>query len=231
MSASYTIQPIGYLQSPYRQKFGVPRQPGLVDCEARLVLDKQFSGDSVRGLEAYSHLWLSFLFHQTVEQGWQPLVRPPRAGGNQKLGVFATRSSFRPNGLGLSVVELKGIELGKQVSLILSGVDLVDGTPIIDIKPYIPYADSQPQARADFAPAAPAMLAVHWRDAALQQAQQLQVADTERRVIEQVLAQDPRPAYHATDPNKRYGVWLYQWDIAFSVDENGVWIDSLELRP
>ena len=231
MSASYTIQPIGYLQSPYRQKFGVPRQPGLVDCEARLVLETQFSADSVRGLEAYSHLWLSFLFHQTVEQGWQPLVRPPRAGGNQKLGVFATRSSFRPNGLGLSVVALKGIEIGKQVSLILSGVDLVDGTPIIDIKPYVPYADSLPQARADFAPAPPAMLSVHWREAALQQAQQLQVADTERRVIEQVLAQDPRPAYHTTDPNKHYGVWLYQWDIAFCVDENGVWIEALELRP
>lgn len=231
MSAPYALEPIGLLQAPYRQKFGVPRQPGLVQCEARLVLNPEFGADCVRGIEAYSHLWLSFLFHQTLQQGWQPLVRPPRAGGNQKLGVFATRSGFRPNGLGLSVVKLLGVEIDKQVTLVLQGADLVDGTPIVDIKPYVPYADSLPQARADFAPAPPVQLPVRWRELATAQAQQLALTQAQQGVIEQVLAQDPRPAYHTLDASKRYGVWLFNVDVSFSVDDSGLWVEALELRP
>lgn len=154
----FEIDTLGIIRSPYKEKFAIPRQPGLVkSARARLELLPPYDQpDVLRGIEQFSHLWLSFVFHQTMAQGWHPTVRPPRLGGNERVGVFATRSTFRPNPLGLSVVELHGVgrERGK-LWLELGAVDLLDGTPVVDIKPYIPYADSLPDARGGFAPEAP----------------------------------------------------------------------------
>ena len=155
---TYQMNPIGYISSPYKEKFAVPRQPGLVqDGGGQLILHTPYNHpDAVRGLEQFSHLWLLFVFHQTAQQGWHPLVRPPRLGGNAKIGVFATRSTFRPNPIGMSLVELKKVNAENQsVILELGSLDLVDGTPILDIKPYLPFAESRPNAIAGFAQEAP----------------------------------------------------------------------------
>ncbi|OBX34266.1 putative tRNA (adenine(37)-N6)-methyltransferase [Halomonas elongata] len=152
-STSVTLTPIGHIESDYPDKFGVPRQPGLAEAaRASLVLTPPFDDPlTVRGLEAFSHLWVTFLFHLSPER-WTPLVRPPRLGGNTRIGVFASRSTHRPNRLGQSLVELEGIDTDAGVRLRLRGVDLVDGTPVLDIKPYLPWVESRPEARAGFAP-------------------------------------------------------------------------------
>ena len=156
--SSFQFEQIGVIRSPYKEKFAVPRQPGLVingGGELHLVAPYN-QADAVRGLEAFSHLWVVFVFHQTMEGGWRPTVRPPRLGGNARMGVFATRSTFRPNPIGMSLVELKGIRCQKdQVILELGSLDLVDGTPVIDIKPYLPFAEALPDARASYAQDAP----------------------------------------------------------------------------
>lgn len=164
--SSFQFEQIGVIRSPYKEKFAVPRQPGLVingGGELHLVAPYN-QADAVRGLEAFSHLWVVFVFHQTMEGGWRPTVRPPRLGGNARMGVFATRSTFRPNPIGMSLVELKGIRCQKdQVILELGSLDLVDGTPVIDIKPYLPFAEALPDARASYAQDAPqADMPVHF---------------------------------------------------------------------
>ncbi|MDF7721753.1 tRNA (N6-threonylcarbamoyladenosine(37)-N6)-methyltransferase TrmO, partial [Enterobacter hormaechei subsp. xiangfangensis] len=164
--SSFQFEQIGVIRSPYKEKFAVPRQPGLVihgGGELHLVAPYN-QADAVRGLEAFSHLWVVFVFHQTMEGGWRPTVRPPRLGGNARMGVFATRSTFRPNPIGMSLVELKGIRCQRdQVILELGSLDLVDGTPVIDIKPYLPFAEALPDARASYAQDAPqADMPVHF---------------------------------------------------------------------
>lgn len=156
--SAFQFAQIGVIRSPYKEKFAVPRQPGLVKHgggELHLVaLYNQ--ADAVRGLESFSHLWILFVFHQTMEGGWRPTVRPPRLGGTARMGVFATRSTFRPNPIGMSLVELKGIRCQKdQVILELGSLDLVDGTPVVDIKPYLPFAEALPDASASYAQQAP----------------------------------------------------------------------------
>ncbi|HET8705363.1 MAG TPA: tRNA (N6-threonylcarbamoyladenosine(37)-N6)-methyltransferase TrmO [Pseudomonadales bacterium] len=229
---SLQLHPIGYLHSPFREKFGIPRQPGLVPhAISRLILLPEFASDAcVEGITDFSHLWLIFAFHATAEQGWQPKVRPPRLGGNQFTGVFSTRSMFRPNPIGLSVVELLGIEKGPNGNeLILRGADLLDATPVLDIKPYVPYSDSIAEARAGFAAAAPELLKVEWSAAALTHAQQLALSDNMRYLVEEVLAQDPRPAYRAAQQDEReYGVWLENINVRFCVTPDGVQILALE---
>lgn len=156
--SQFTFDTIGLIRSPYKEKFAIPRQPGLIeDGGGELELIAPYNQpEAVRGLEEFSHLWIVFVFHQTMEGGWRPTVRPPRLGGNARMGVFATRSTFRPNPIGMSLVELKSVETkGGKVILKLGSLDLVDGTPIIDIKPYLPFAESQPQARGGFAQDAP----------------------------------------------------------------------------
>ena len=150
---SLNFTPIGHISSCYKEKFGIPRQPGLVSAaKAKLTLDEMFDEECVRELEDFSHIWLQFVFHQTHTQGWKSMVRPPRLGGNSKVGVFASRSTFRPNPIGLSVVELDNIEIiNSQVVLHFKGCDLVDGTPILDVKPYLPYVDAIPEAKAGYA--------------------------------------------------------------------------------
>ena len=165
MHESYSFRPIGLVRSCYTGKFGIPRQPGLVTAaEARLELFAEFAREEAfAGLEGFSHLWLLFVFHDAIAEGWRPTVRPPRLGGRRKVGVFASRSPHRPNPIGLSAVEFRGFIRGFEregggqggLALRLGGVDLLDGTPVLDIKPYVPYADCLPQARSGFVPPPP----------------------------------------------------------------------------
>jgi tRNA-Thr(GGU) m(6)t(6)A37 methyltransferase TsaA len=209
---SYAVAPVGFVRSCFKEKFAIPRQPQLAPA-ARGVLELLAPFDQVQaieGLEHVSHVWLLFVFHQALETQPRLKVRPPRLGGNQSLGVFATRSTHRPNGMGQSVVKLDKVEPGR---LWLSGIDLLDGTPVLDIKPYVPYADCLPSAVNQIAATAPQLIEVRWSDGALLQAQQhsLRLAEPLVELIEQCLAQDPRPAYQKPIPERRYGVRF--WDV------------------
>ncbi len=170
---SYSLEPIAIIHSPFREKFVTPRQPGLTpSIRAQITFNPGFATpEAVRGLEDFSHIWLVFLFHQNWEKGWKPTVRPPRLGGNQRVGVYASRSPFRPNPIGLSAVKLLSINTDQaSVSLEVQGADLIDGTPILDIKPYIPYGDSIPEATRGFAEEAPRpTLQVQFSELALKQ--------------------------------------------------------------
>lgn len=219
MTNSVQIDVIGRVDSPYKEKFAIPRQPGIVKAaRGQVRLDGCANNmDLVRGLEQFSHIWLLFIFHGTQAQGWKPLVRPPRLGGNKKLGVLATRSTFRPNPIGMSVVKLNGVEQkSSQVILHISELDLLDGTPIVDIKPYIPYADIVSNAHAGYAQEAPHQaLQVEFTNTALQviMKNSIQYPDF-KCLIEQVLSQDPRPAYKQKSvDDKVYGVSLYHFNI------------------
>lgn len=230
--SEFRFHPIGIIHSPYREKFAVPRQPGLVtaargeihltgDCNRQEVL---------RGLEDFSHLWITFVFHEVLEQGWKPTVRPPRLGGNRKVGVFASRAPFRPNPLGLSVVEFQGIEKrGRQWVIKLGGIDMVNGTPVLDIKPYVPYADAIPDARGGFTEnQPPAEVAVIF---SMQSLQQLAVYENEypnlKLLIEQVIAQQPQPAYHDHSRDRAYGMALHDLNIRWRVTPGGCLVEQI----
>lgn len=216
-SESFALTPIGYIESDFPDKFGIPRQPGLAPAaNASLVLTPPFNDPlTVRGLEAFSHLWISFIFHHSPTR-WSPLVRPPRLGGNRKVGVFASRSTHRPNRLGLSLVELVGVDLQKGVRLQLKGADLVNGTPVVDIKPYLPWTEALPDARSGFAPEAPALLKVIFSQSALDSLSRRGDSASLHTLIEQVLRQDPRPAYQRSGEDQRiYGVRLSDVDVKF----------------
>lgn len=216
-SESFTLAPIGYVESDYPDKFGIPRQPGLAPAaDASLILVPPYNDPlTVRGLDDFSHLWVTFIFHQSPER-WTPLVRPPRLGGNRKVGVFASRSTHRPNRLGLSLMKLAGIDTRHGVHLRLEGCDLVSGTPIVDIKPYLPWAEAHPSAQAGFAPEAPALLHVIFSQPALDTLTMRTDSATLHALIEQVLSQDPRPAYKRSEaPGRVYGVRLRDVDVKF----------------
>lgn len=221
-SESFTLAPIGYVESDYPDKFGIPRQPGLAPAaDANLILVPPYNDPlTVRGLDDFSHLWVTFIFHQSPER-WTPLVRPPRLGGNRKVGVFASRSTHRPNRLGLSLVKLAGIDTRHGVHLRLEGCDLVSGTPIVDIKPYLPWAEAHPAAQAGFAPEAPALLHVIFSQPALDTLTIRADSATLHALIEQVLSQDPRPAYKRGEaPGRIYGVRLRDVDVKFRALQN-----------
>lgn len=212
MTMQHTVSPVGIVRSCFKEKFAIPRQPQLAPA-ARGVLEllPPFDqGEAVDGLEQVSHVWLLFLFHQALEEKPRLKVRPPRLGGNKSMGVFATRATHRPNGIGQSVVRLEGVEPGR---LLLSGIDLLDGTPVLDIKPYVPYADTVADARNQMASQPPVAIAVQWGDAALAQAREhtLRLGQPVVDLIEQCLAQDPRPAYQVPTPERVYGVRF--WDV------------------
>ncbi|MFQ3786162.1 tRNA (N6-threonylcarbamoyladenosine(37)-N6)-methyltransferase TrmO [Halomonas sp. A29] len=225
-TTGYMMQAIGHIESDFPDKFGVPRQPGLAPAaHAVLILVPPYDDPlMVRGLETFSHLWLTFVFHLSPER-WSPLVRPPRLGGNAKVGVFASRSTHRPNRLGQSLVELLGIDTQDGVRLLLSGCDLVSGTPVLDIKPYLPWVEALPDARAGFAPEAPPMLPVTFAPEAEAALNARGDGDSLRTLIIQVLAQDPRPAYHRRtlggDSARVYGVRLRDVDVRFHAIEEG----------
>ncbi len=220
---THNVQVIGKVLSPYRQKFAIPRQPGLVPAaHASIQLTDEFAHpDCTRGLLEFSHIWVLFVFHETQAAGWKPLVRPPRLGGNERIGVFATRSTFRPNAIGMSVVALKNVRHESGVTYIdIEGADLLDQTPVIDIKPYIPYADSIANATGGFAEHAPlAQFTTSYSAAAQSQLQALETSYPQLALlIEQVLAQDPRPAYKKQNPEDReYGMSLYDLNVRWQV--------------
>lgn len=220
----HTITPIGYVDSPYKEKFAVPRQPRLVpSATAKIQLcGEANSPQAIRGIEQFSHLWLLFLFDQNLAQGWKPTVRPPRLGGNERMGVFASRATFRPNGIGMSAVELLGSEInGDQVSLLVGSVDLVDKTPIVDIKPYIPYSDAISDATGGYAGSQPETIEVMFSQRALDALEQHSDASMIKNVIAQVLAQDPRPAYKKNKPDsKEYAVNLFDLNVKFTITDN-----------
>lgn len=216
------IQPIATIRTPYLEKFAIPRQPGLAKSALGHVhfLGEFNDPNYLRGIEQYSHLWLLFQFHKTVDKGHAPLVRPPRLGGNQKMGVFSTRSTFRPNSIGMSVVEFVEVSTqNNQLILTVKGVDLLDGTPIVDIKPYLPYADSIPQAAGGMAQHSPALMNVEFNEPAEKQLNLLKSTYPNLQgLIQEVLAQDPRPAYHQkSETHKTYGMSLYDLNIQWQV--------------
>jgi tRNA-Thr(GGU) m(6)t(6)A37 methyltransferase TsaA len=231
-----TLSPIAYTRSCFRDKFGVPRQPGLTrHAHAELVIEPPFDReDAFRGLESASHLWLTFQFHEAVRADWRPVVRPPRLGGNKKIGVFASRSPFRPNSLGLSVVRNGGLarEEGRLV-LHISDHDLIEGTPILDIKPYLPFADSVPDASLGWADSPPTeRLPVRFRPEADEQLQQLPPDRYPelRLLIEDVVSYDPRPSFRrGREEDRIYGAHLYDLNVRFQfvADDSGERVEVL----
>ncbi|EPN5738068.1 tRNA (N6-threonylcarbamoyladenosine(37)-N6)-methyltransferase TrmO [Cronobacter dublinensis] len=232
----FAFEQIGVIRSPYKEKFAVPRQPGLVNsARGELHLIAPYNKpDAVRGLEGFSHIWILFVFHQTMEGGWRPTVRPPRLGGNARMGVFSTRSTFRPNPIGMSLVELQGIRTEKEhVILTLGGLDLVDGTPVVDIKPYLPFAEALPDARAGYAQQAPdAAVPVTFTDEITHALTHLEKRyPMLKRFIVEVLSQDPRPAYRKEEETgKSYAVWLLDFNVRWRVTPQGFEVYALEPR-
>ena len=234
------LSPIGTISSCYKEKFGIPRQPNLVPSTiTQLILNKEFGEESIRGLEDFSHIWLSFIFHDTQKYGWKPMVRPPRLGGNTKVGVFASRSTFRPNPLGLSVVKLLKIDVSKGfVILHLGGSDLLDKTPILDIKPYLPYVDSIPNASGGFAEHRPSIIyTVSFTETAKldckKAIKRLELPHSPlqnikkqggcalKSQIKQILELDPRPSYQKGEKSDRiYAMKLYDFDLKWQYCEN-----------
>ena len=210
----YTIRSIGSISSPYQQKFGVARQPGLVPAaQICITLDEDFHADCVRGLDGFGYIWVHFIFHGVLNEGWSPLVRPPRLGGKHKMGVFATRSPHRPNHLGLSLLKLERVESGRPVRIWCSGADLMDGTPVIDIKPYIPFVEAKPDAASGFVSGEPERLEVVWQQPETATALPQDLV----KLIEQSIAQDPRPAYQDL-PERVYVMAVGGHQVRVSID-------------
>jgi len=226
------IEPIATVRSCFGEKFAAPRQPGL--CPAawgRLRFHPPFGGpQALRGIEGFSHLWLVFGFHRTATRGWHPTVRPPRLGGNTRVGVFASRSTFRPNGLGLSLVRLEAVDWNAAggPELELGGLDLIDGTPVFDVKPYLPYAEALPEAAAAYAADPPRRLEVALAAGAAATFDAL--APRVREVIRQALSLDPRPAAGATDPGRIHGTAMCGHNIRFRISDEGLCL-ILEIVP
>lgn len=227
----YTLTPIAHIRTQFADKFGIPRQSGLVnDLRATIVFEEAFrSADALRGLEEYSHLWLIWQFSTVVEAGadgknWRPTVRPPRLGGNTRMGVFATRSPFRPNALGLSCVQLAAVHLHTPDGPVIevAGADLLDGTPIYDIKPYLPYVDAHPDAKSGFAGKVEAhALTVHDPDGLLN------ALDAQDRAgLVGVLQNDPRPGYQH-DPDRVYGLRFAGYEVKFTVNGDAAAVISV----
>ena len=209
---------IARIRSDFATKFGVPRQSGLVDAlESTIGFEPEYrNADALRGLEGFSHIWLIWVFDKAVRDTWSPTVRPPRLGGNTRMGVFATRSPFRPNPIGLSCVRLAGIEETAEGTVLrIRGADLMDGTPILDIKPYIPYADCKPEALGGFA-SAPAGETL---EVLIPEGLLLRIPENRRESLRGVLAQDPRPHYH-DDPERIYGFGFGGMEVKFRVAGN-----------
>jgi len=227
----YRLHCLGIVHSCFKQKFGIPRQPGLVpEAEASIEILPPYDRDEAfRGLEDVSHIWVVFVFHQAMREDWKPTVRPPRLGGNQRIGVFATRSNFRPNPIGLSLVRLAGIERREgKFYLDVRGGDLLDGTPVLDIKPYLPYADSVAEARAGFADTPPDTLPVQFSDQARSQLEAFDDNDGRlASLITSMLSYDPRPAYQ-DQPGREYGCQVDDFNVIWMVEDGTVQVVAIE---
>jgi tRNA-Thr(GGU) m(6)t(6)A37 methyltransferase TsaA len=230
--AMYTFAPIGHIHSCFKEKFGIPRQPGLVpEAHGTLEIFPPYQRiEAFRELENFSHIWIIFIFHQCRQKNWRPTVRPPRLGGNRRVGVFASRSGFRPNPIGQSVVELLNIENRRDgLWLHLKGIDLLDGTPVLDIKPYLPYADQVSDARSAYAQTPPSSLSVEFSAAADQACRRLEGPSYPqlRRLIVNIIAQDPRPAYVENHQSKTFGIRLWDLNIRFQAEERTMQVISI----
>ena len=217
----FRIQAIARMKSDFPTKFGIPRQSGLVEeLRSTIIFEPEFrNADALRGIEGFSHLWLIWQFSEAVRTEWSPTVRPPRLGGNTRMGVFATRSPFRPNNLGLSCVKLLGVEQTEQFGTVLhvGGADLMDGTPIFDIKPYIPYGDCHPEATGGFTDkAGEFLLKVEFPEALL-----AILPEDKREAAIGVLSHDPRPSYQRK-PDRIYGLTFAGFDIRFTVKDEAL---------
>jgi tRNA-Thr(GGU) m(6)t(6)A37 methyltransferase TsaA len=222
-----TIQPIARMKSDFPTKFGIPRQSGLVEeLRSTIVFEPEFRNpDTLRGIEGFSHLWLIWQFSEAVRDSWSPTVRPPRLGGNTRMGVFATRSPFRPNNLGLSCVKLLDVEQTANSGTVLhvAGADLMDGTPIFDIKPYIPYSDAFPNALGGFTDTAgDFLLDVVFPEALLEL-----LPEEKRDAARAVLSHDPRPSYQRK-PGRVYGLSFAGFDIRFTVEDKTLTVQAIE---
>lgn len=235
---TFTFEPIGIIHSCFKEKFGIPRQSGLVtEATAELELLPPFNREeALAGLDGFSHLWITFVFHGALREGWKPTVRPPRLGGNKRMGVFATRSNFRPNPIGLSAVKYSGVtRRGKKLILAIEGADLLDRTPVLDIKPYLPYADSLPEATGGFAPEPPAPdLIVAFNggvEPVIDRKERGEIPNL-RRLITQMLENDPRPAYHAaTGKRKSFAFRIFDLDVRWEVCGNQIRVTAIDEIP
>ena len=222
----YVIKPIAHIHNDLKTKFGVPRQSGLAgSLLSEIVFTPEFRvSDALRGITDFSHIWLIWSFSEARRSDWSPTVRPPRLGGNERIGVFATRSPYRPNSLALSCVKLVRVEHrdGLGDILVVSGADLMNGTPIYDIKPYLPYADAIGDATGGFAPDGGKTLCVVDENCEMQK-----LAEAKRTALAELLARDPRPQYH-DDPNRVYGMEYGDHEVKFRVDGKELFITSIE---
>ena len=218
---------IARIHSDFPEKFGIPRQSGLVpETTARIVFEKEYRNpDALRGIEGFSHLWLIWSFSKAERDGWSPTVRPPRLGGNTRMGVFATRSPFRPNAVGLSCVTLKGVDLHTPDGpvLLVGGADLMDGTPIYDIKPYLPHADCHPEATGGFS----SDKVDYALEVVFPEALEACIAPDKREALRGVLAGDPRPSYQ-DDPQRVYGVAFAGHNVKFTVEGSVLTVCGVE---
>ena len=221
-----TIKPIARIRTDFPTKFGIPRQSGVVkELKGRIVFEPDYRNeDMLRGIEGFTHLWLIWMFSENVRSKWTPTVRPPILGGNTRIGVLATRSPFRPNPLGLSCVEFAGVERRADEGTVLldRGADLMDGTPIFDIKPYLAYVDSHPEATEGFRTVGWSMLSVDFPPELLEL-----VPAADRDALLSVLANDPRPSYH-NDPERIYGMSFGSWEIKFRVADGILTVTAVE---
>ena len=229
MEQSPALKTIARIRCGFPTKFGIPRQSGLVqELNAQIIFEPEYRNpDAVRGLEEFSHVWLIWQFSEAVRENWTATVRPPRLGGNKRVGVFATRSPFRPNPIGLSSVRLNSIEIHPQLGPVLhvAGADLMDGTPIYDIKPYLSFTDSHPDANGGFADR-------HLQDSLLvhcpEELSEL-LAPSDRAALLALLAQDPRPSYQ-NDPERIYGFPFLNFEIRFTVQDQTLTVQSIERK-
>lgn len=216
------ITPVAYVHSDFESKFAVPRQPGLVkSLRAEVILEKEYQKDGIfRGLESFSHIWLIWGFSENYGQSWHPTIRPPRLGGNKRIGVFASRSPFRPNPIGLSAVKLEEVRKDR---LIVSGADLVDGTPVYDIKPYVPYTDSINDATEGFArkQGLPHLKVI------IPESEKEKMPEEKVTSLIGILSQDPRPAYQH-EPNRVYGFCFAGYEIRFRISDQTVTVISIK---
>lgn len=226
------LKTIAHIHTGFHEKFGIPRQSGIVETPGYIVFEPPYNNpDAVRGLEEFSHIWLIWQFSEAVRDDWSPTVRPPRLGGNTRVGVFASRSPFRPNPIGLSLVKLESIEYDHSLGPVLhvTGADILDGTPIYDIKPYLPYSEAKPDAEGGFAHRLmdDSMQVVLTEDADLEPAKEIPEEDL--YTIKKLLAQDPRPRYQ-DDPERVYGMSYGEWEVKFTAGDGAIMVKSIKNR-
>ena len=231
MTKIYQFNPIGIIHSCYKEKFGIPRQPALIASPATIEIEPLYSiEEAFRELESFSHIWVVFILHQTADKKWNPTVRPPRLGGNQRIGVFASRSMFRPNPIGLSVVELKDIERkDNKIVLNIIGGDFLDLTPVLDIKPYIPYADSINTTKSGYADERPEVkLNIKFSvNAQGHITKYINEYPQLKKLIIEILQLDPRPAYQ--QKKNEFSMKLYEFDLTWQVENEDVIVTEINL--